>query len=258
MTRLAPIASPAASAGWPCPEASIAVTASSGSAPASSTPEREHADPQPGRRAGDVLGEPSAPAVSSAAPATSRRSGTTISAPDQFPRGCRKLSLTMGNFPWERQFACIAGQRRAVRRGRTSPAARSRRAGRGARAAGRGRPSRRRARRPSRRCRCTGPGAGPGPGCRVAAARSSASTRSRELAATPPPIRRSSMPSAGGGVDRLAGEHVADRLLERRGHVGDRHRLAGRARGPRPSGRPRSSGRRRRSRSGAAPGRAAR
>ena len=30
-----------------------------------------------------------------------------------------------------------------------------------------------------------------------------------------------------GGVDGLAGEHVADGLLERRGHVGDRDRLAG-------------------------------
>ena len=35
------------------------------------------------------------------------------------------------------------------------------------------------------------------------------------------------MPWLAGGVDRLAREHVADRLLEARRDVGDRHRLAG-------------------------------
>ena len=97
----------------------------------------------------------------------------------------------------------------------------------------------------------------PAPGCRLAAARSSAIARSREFAATPPPIRMSSMPSADGGVDRLAGQHVADRLLEA---TRPRRRPAPaprRARGPRPSGPPRSSARRTRSRSGAARGRAA-
>ena len=35
------------------------------------------------------------------------------------------------------------------------------------------------------------------------------------------------MPCGDRGVERLAGQHVADRLLEGRGDVGDRHRLAG-------------------------------
>ena len=84
----------------------------------------------------------------------------------------------------------------------------------------------------------------PGRGTRTrmptAAARSSAIARSREFAATPPPISRCSMPVRGHGVERLAGQHVADRLLEGRRDVGDRHRLAGSARAPRPSARPRS------------------
>ena len=99
--------------------------------------------------------------------------------------------------------------------------------GRARTAYGRGRPARRRARRPSRRCRCTARAAGPGPGCPAPSARSSASARSREFAATPPPISRSLDALVGGGVERLAGQHVADRLLERRRDVRDRHRLAG-------------------------------
>ena len=44
------------------------------------------------------------------------------------------------------------------------------------------------------------------------------------------------MPWSRGGVERLAGQHVADRLLERRRHVGDRHRLAGALAGLDPAG----------------------
>ena len=131
-------------------------------------------------------------------------------------------------------------RRAALRPGRSSPAARSRPGGRARTAYDRGRPSRRRGRRPSRRCRCTGRGAGPAPGCPAAAARSSAIARSREFAATPPPIRMSSMPSLTRGVDRLAGEHVADGLLEA---GAPRRRPAPApptARAPRPSARRRS------------------
>ena len=94
----------------------------------------------------------------------------------------------------------------------------------------------------------------PAPGCRACSARCSASARSRELAATPPPMTRVSTPLLPAGVDRLAGQHVADRLLEA---TRPRRRPAPARRpadGPRPSGPPRSSGRRTRSRTGARPG----
>ena len=76
----------------------------------------------------------------------------------------------------------------------------------------------------------------PGRGTRTrmpcAAARSSASTRSREFAATPPPIRMSSTPSLAAASTALRVSTSHDRLLERRGHVGDRapaHRTRSRA-----------------------------
>ena len=114
--------------------------------------------------------------------------------------------------------------RRGRRRARRSPASRSRRAGRAARADGRAPPSPSRGRRPSPRCRCTARGAAPAPGSPRAAAL---------LGQHPQPGVRGHAAAdqdvldalGGGGVDRLAGEHVADRLLERRGDVGDRHRL---------------------------------
>ena len=80
----------------------------------------------------------------------------------------------------------------------------------------------------------------PGRGTRMrmprAEARSTASTRRREFAATPPPIRMSSMPSATARVDRLAGQHVTHRLLEGRRDVGDRHRVTGGLAGLHPPG----------------------
>ncbi len=71
----------------------------------------------------------------------------------------------------------------------------------------------------------------PGRGTRTrmpsCSARSSASWRSRELAATPAADEQVVDALAGGGVEGLAHQHVADRLLERCRHVGDRHRLTG-------------------------------
>ena len=83
----------------------------------------------------------------------------------------------------------------------------------------------------------------------ASAQRSPASSRSREFAENPPPTRASRRRAAAGG-DRLGGQHVGDRLRERRRHVGDAAPPGRRPAGPRPSGRPRSSGRRTRSRSG--------
>ena len=54
----------------------------------------------------------------------------------------------------------------------------------------------------------------------AAAQRSSASSRSREFAATPPAISSVDTPSSVGRPHRLHREHVGDRLLEARGHVG--------------------------------------
>ncbi len=114
--------------------------------------------------------------------------------------------------------------------------ARSRRAGRGPRRGARGRPARSRARRPSRRCRCTARAAAPAPGCRA---------WRRTLLGQHPQPRVGRHPAADQDVldalvarrvDRLAGEHVADRLLEGRGHVGHRHRLAGALPGLDPAG----------------------
>ena len=56
------------------------------------------------------------------------------------------------------------------------------------------------------------------------------------------------------GVDGLGGQHVAHRLLEAGGHVGDRHRLAGPLARLHPAGHRRLQARRRRSRTGARPG----
>ena len=87
-------------------------------------------------------------------------------------------------------------------------------------------PSPSRARRPSRRCRCTARAVGTRTRMPYVEARSSASTRSREFAATPPPIRMSSIPCERAASTALRVEHVAHRLLERGGDVGHRHRLA--------------------------------
>ena len=71
----------------------------------------------------------------------------------------------------------------------------------------------------------------PGRGTRrvrpAAAQRSSASARSRPLAATPPAIDHRADAQIRCGPDGLGGQHVDDRLLERRADVGDRDRPAG-------------------------------
>ena len=54
----------------------------------------------------------------------------------------------------------------------------------------------------------------------MAAQRSSASSRKREFAATPPAINKRRHPELGGGADRLARQHVGHRLLEARRHIG--------------------------------------
>ena len=56
------------------------------------------------------------------------------------------------------------------------------------------------------------------------------------MAATPPPMRMSSMPVGHGRVDGLAGQHVADRLLEGRRDVVDVDRGAGALLGLHPAG----------------------
>ena len=120
---------------------------------------------------------------------------------------------------------------------------------------GPGRPSRRRARRPSRRCRCRARVAGPGPGSPCAAARSSAMRPEPGVRGHAAADQQVLDAVGHRGVEGLAGQYVADRLLE----AARRRRRPGPARrpapAPRPSGRRRSSGRRTRSRSGAAPGR---
>src|SRR3954471_12508400 len=75
MTRFAPIAPPAARAGGARPDASIAVIASSGSAPASRIPRASTLTPRRADAPVTCSANPSAPAVSSPAP-------TTISAID--------------------------------------------------------------------------------------------------------------------------------------------------------------------------------
>ena len=80
----------------------------------------------------------------------------------------------------------------------------------------------------------------PGRGTRsvmpAASHRCAASARSRELAATPPPMTRWSDAVLPARVDGLAGQHVGHGLLERGRHVGHRHRLAGRLAGLDPAG----------------------
>ena len=115
-------------------------------------------------------------------------------------------------------------------------------------------PSARRAPPPSRRCRCTAPAAAPAADAgRVAPLlRQRPQPRVRGHAAADQQVVDAVLAA---GEHRLAGQHVDDGLLEARRDVGDRHRLPRPPRGPRPSAPRRSSARRRRSRSGAAPGR---
>ena len=105
-------------------------------------------------------------------------------------------------------------------------AGRCRRAGRAGSAPPRRRPAGSRAPPPSRRCRCTAPAAAPAARCPPRRSAPAASARSRELAATPPPSSRWPTPALGARPHGLGGQHVDDRLLEARAHVGDRHRLA--------------------------------
>ena len=104
-----------------------------------------------------------------------------------------------------------------------------------AESAGRSRPAgrdagrdqaRRRGRPPSRRCRCTAAAAVRVPECRALPPAARPAPAAGSWPRPRPPMTSVSHAVGQAGVDRLGGQHVADRLLEARRDVGHRHRLA--------------------------------